>query len=110
MRVIEGSLHEELKQLVLSKAPQEAVGLLTKDDRIIPLTNQSSEPENNFEILRSELIEALGNETSLVDLTLWHSHPNGGVGPSRTDMKQRIPHLTHLVVTIIDGDVVYTYY
>jgi proteasome lid subunit RPN8/RPN11 len=46
----------------------------------------------------------------LAELTLWHSHPNGGVGPSRIDMQQRLPHFEHLVVTLDSGRVLFTWY
>lgn len=109
MQILEGKLHEALKEIVLKRAPQEAVGLLDDDGRIIELTNHSSEPESNFEIRRDELISALEGKLA-AGLTLWHSHPGGGVGPSRTDMQQRLPFIDHLVISVVDGDLVYTYY
>jgi len=98
-----------MRETVLRKAPREAVGLLTNDGRIIELSNLASDPGINFEISRAELLEKLTGE-ELEELTLWHSHPSGGVGPSRTDMQQKIPFVHHLVVTIVDNDLVYTYY
>lgn len=106
----EGKAHEAIKQVVLSERPREAVGLLTNDGRVIQLTNRSGEPENNFEITKVDLLEALSSESNLTGLIFWHSHPGGGIGPSRTDMQQKIPHLQHLVVSIVDDDLVYTFY
>jgi len=44
------------------------------------------------------------------DVTLWHSHPSGGVGPSRIDMQQKIPMANHLVLALVEGEVIPTWY
>lgn len=106
----EGLVHDQLKAIVLRNQPREAVGLLADDGRIIELTNHSSEPEKNFEVTRIELLEVLSSEPHLKNLIFWHSHPGGGIGPSRTDMQQKMPHFIHLVISIVDNDLVYTFY
>lgn len=106
----EGKAHDAISQVVFSEKPREAVGLLTSDGRVIQLTNRSSEPESNFEITKADLLEALSSESNLTGLIFWHSHPGGGIGPSRTDMQQKIPHLQHLVVSVLEDDLVYTFY
>lgn len=106
----EGEAHDRLKQIIFQAAPKEAVGLFTGDGRVIMLTNHSSHPEDHFEVHKGELLEHLSGELNLQELVFWHSHPGGGIGPSRTDMKQKIPFIQHLVVSIVDDDLVYTYY
>lgn len=106
----EGRTHDELKRVVLQEQPREAVGLLTDDGRVIMLTNQAKHPEDTFEVHKGELLEYLSEEPNWRNLIFWHSHPGGGIGPSRTDMQQRIPFLQHLVVSIVNDDLVYTYY
>lgn len=109
----EGGAHDRLKQVIFREAPREAVGLLTVDGQVIELRNSSANPESNFEVTKIELLEALSavsNYTDLTKLIFWHSHPSGGVGPSRTDMQQKIPTVTHLVASIVDDDLVYTFY
>lgn len=109
----DGGTHDRLKEVIFRNRPAEAVGLLTSDGRVIELSNQSSDPETNFEVTKMELLEALSAESNIGNLTqtiFWHSHPGGGIGPSRTDMQQKIPHLQHLVVTIVEDDLVYTFY
>lgn len=109
----EGGTHDRLKQVILRKRPEEAVGLIASDGRVIELTNTSSQPESNFEITKLELLEVLSSESNTGDvgqMIFWHSHPGGGIGPSRTDMQQKMPYLQHLVVSIVDDDLVYTFY
>lgn len=109
----EGGAHDRLKRAVFRKLPEEAVGFLTVEGRVIELTNRSIKPEANFEVTKADLINVLSDESNYTDLTriiFWHSHPGGGIGPSRTDMQQKIPGITHLVATIVDDDLVYTFY
>lgn len=76
------------------------------------LPNHASDPESNFSILKADIMSAIRMHEieDLASLTLWHSHPNGGVGPSRTDMQQKLPFFEHLVVTLTDTDAVFTWY
>jgi proteasome lid subunit RPN8/RPN11 len=112
VRVIEGRLAEALEAQARHAAPYEAVGLLTADDRIIELPNRSSDPLSNFEIYKVDILSAITREEieGSEGLTLWHSHPSGGVGPSGVDMRQKIPYFDHLVVTLTDTDAVFTWY
>jgi proteasome lid subunit RPN8/RPN11 len=43
-------------------------------------------------------------------LTLWHSHPGGNIGPSRRDMKARIPQMGNLVIALVDGQGIPSWY
>lgn len=106
----DGATHDRLVGMVKDKLPNESVGLLTADGIIIELTNKAELPENNFVVDKLELLHWIEQLGSVDGLTLWHSHPGGGIGPSRTDMQQRIPFLHHLVVSIVDDDVVYSFY
>lgn len=112
MRLIEGKLRASLLELVLKRAPEEAVGLLLHDDRIIELPNRSEHAEDSFMASRNDIIEAIRDidGLDLENVVLWHSHPNGGVGPSRVDMRNKTPFRYHLVVSLIDDDIVPTWY
>lgn len=113
MLILDGHPAEaKLLELVHNAVPREAVGLLTNDGRVIGLPNRAEQPENNFAVIREDILNAIRMHEleDLQDLTLWHSHPHGGVGPSRIDMQQRLPFLNHLVVTVTDTGVVYTWY
>lgn len=106
----EGGTHDRLVGMVRDKLPHESVGLLTADGIIIELTNKAESPENSFSVDKLELLHWIEQLGSVDGLTLWHSHPGGGIGPSRTDMQQRIPFLHHLVISLVDDDVVYSFY
>lgn len=110
MRVIEGRLESDLLRLTKLRAPQEAVGLILSDGSIVELTNHSSTPESAFEVHRSQIIDALGGELNPSAVIFWHSHPSGGVGPSRTDMRNRTLFSGHLVVSLVDGDLIASWY
>lgn len=112
MLIVEGAQRAALLNAVIRAEPREAVGLLTNDRRVIPLPNRAYEPENTFSVTKEDILSAIrGHEIEdLTNLTLWHSHPGGGVGPSKVDMQQKVPFLDHLVVTIVEDDIVLTWY
>lgn len=81
------------------------------DDRVIELTNRAKNPEVNFSVSRRDILSMLHDQLdNLEDVALWHTHPGGGVGPSRIDMQQRLPFLSHFVVTLSESDIVITWY
>lgn len=102
----------ELQRMSEAEAPAEAVGLLTADGRVILLTNRAEHPRNHFEVTKADILSAIRMHEieDLSGLTLWHSHPNGGVGPSRIDMQQRLPFCDHLVVSLTETGVLFTWY
>lgn len=114
IHLIEGQLLKELRRLSREAYPEEAVGLIFPDERVVSLTNHSPHPRTNFEITKQELLDALEyaeeNEWHIDEVVFWHSHPAGGVGPSRTDIQQKTPLKHHLVVTIAEEDIISTWY
>jgi len=97
------------------RAPLEACGILIptphKGSKVIELPNRANKP-NSFMVWGNDIREALGEWLTLASdeefgkVTLWHTHPAGGVGPSRIDMRSRAKGLHHLVVTLTkDGPV-----
>lgn len=110
MQIIDGKTHQQLLQIVKAKFPREAVGLLLANGEVVELTN-TSVTDNQFQINRTELLELLvTNEIDIYSATLWHSHPKGGVGPSRIDMQNKTVFPYHLVVSLANDDLVYTWY
>lgn len=112
MLVVEGALAAALEREARLVAPREAVGLLTAQGEVINLRNLSSDPESNFAISKEDVLSAIRKHEidDVAGLTLWHSHPSGGVGPSRVDMQQRLPYFEHLVVTLHATNVEFTWY
>lgn len=107
---IEGLVEQELHRLCLLRAPHEAVGLIIGDRQVVELTNWSKSPNDSFEIHKADIVTALTQDFDITTLTIWHSHPSGGVGPSRIDMQQKVPNVAHLVITLVDGELVYSWY
>lgn len=112
MRIIEGKLERELKSIIIAESPNEAAGLILADGTVIVLPNHSKSPSNSFEIHRNDIYHAIEFESDdqIVDMTLWHSHPSGGIGPSTIDMQQRTGLAHHLVISLVEGELVYTWY
>lgn len=113
MRILEGKLLHCLEQMIFARMPEEACGLILDDGSVIELENLSDSPENSFRISREEIVSVLfelDRPVSLPDVTLWHSHPNGGVGPSRVDMQQKTLFPQHLVLAVSGETLVPTWY
>lgn len=112
MQLIEGKLESELLRITKLRAPNEATGLLFADGRVVELPNHSASPHNSFEMHREDIIAQLDDEMMYLGVTLWHSHPGGGVGPSSIDMrqKQKYTFFQYLVVSLVDGELVSTWY
>lgn len=113
--LIEGKLKRTLRRLVIDAAPNEVGGLIIDGERVHILQNRAANPSDTFEFQLEDLKLALEIQgvpvTEIIDrVTLWHSHPAGGVGPSRTDMRQKTPLAMHLVVALVEEDIVPTWY
>jgi proteasome lid subunit RPN8/RPN11 len=105
-----GAIHH----LAMNAAPNEAVGIIA-GGLVSTLRNASLSPRDSFAVDLGELkqlILATGIPLENVneEVVLWHSHPAGGVGPSRFDMQNRTPLKHHLVVSLVDDTVVPTWY
>lgn len=107
---------ETLTNLAKTASPNEAVGLILPDESVIPLPNRSPTPRNSFQFGVDDIRLSLENagvtltEADWWMVVLWHTHPSGGVGPSRLDMKHKVPRLTHLVLTLDGDDVIPSWY
>lgn len=106
----EDQIDQELLRLTLLRAPNEAVGLILSDGRVVELVNRSDNPTSNFSVARDDLLELVRNDPSPLEVSLWHSHPAGGLGPSRIDLQNKTPLKSHLVVSLVDGAIVSSWY
>jgi|SRR6478609_521727 len=106
----------QLEQIILPEMPNEAAGLILPDGTVVQLPNEAENPTNRFTVSRLEIQKVLLSNhlplslATLEKLTLWHSHPGGGVGPSRVDLAQRVEPLSHLVIAVTDGELTPTWY
>ena len=112
--LIEGRIKRSLLEIIRKRAPHEAVGIIY-NDLVYELRNDSDYPLDSFAVERNELRRLI--ESLMVPLPevnesvfLWHSHPGGGVGPSRFDMQHKTPLHNHLVIALVDEDIVATWY
>lgn len=110
--VLSKKTQQVLESVARDSYPHEAVGLIDGAGNVWELTNTHKHPESGFEISRDD-IRAVVEQTGfngLSEATIWHSHPSGGVGPSRVDLQNKSPFKYHLVVTLTDGGIILTWY
>lgn len=110
MLLVSESTRAELLRITRERAPLEAVGLILPDGSVMELPNHAENPESNFKASREDMRECLSPEVDLEEVALWHSHPQGGIGPSRMDMKSKTPFHHHLVVSFVNNDLVLSWY
>lgn len=92
----------EIARIGRLRLPNEACGLLlTTPHRgrwVVELPNRSLTPQDSFQFYGSDAkLELEGYDGGVI---VWHTHPGGGVGPSRDDMKTRHPEFWYLVVAL----------
>lgn len=113
-------LLDEIWKIGIDRQPTEACGILLptrwQGRQVFEMPNRSLRPQNSFEFRTGDLVMVLEDWFHSVgreawnDVTLWHTHPAGGVGPSRTDMQCKVPEIGHLVVALTDEGPVPTWY
>jgi proteasome lid subunit RPN8/RPN11 len=109
---IEGSLADELDVMIHDALPRETGGLIIDGREAVELTNYA-DLDSAFAFHLVELRQAVRGipvEEVSERVVLWHSHPGGGVGPSREDMQNKTPLKYHLVLALVDGNLVPTWY
>lgn len=115
VKILNDQMMTTLEAFIYEELPYEAVGLILPNNTILKLQNESTEL-SGFQIRSQAIKDHLSHHNMevtkevLEGTTLWHSHPSGGVGPSRIDMRNKIPHMSHLVITVTGGDMVYSWY
>lgn len=71
---------------------------------VLELPNRSLEPHTyrmNMSDMRIELEDwILDQPPEYRGMIIWHTHPDGGIGPSREDMQAKPPKATFLVVAL----------
>lgn len=89
------SLIDQIVDLGRKDKDKEVCGVITPTGEIIELPNRASDPSDAYEIHREDIAPYWN-----YDIIVWHTHPSGFIGPSREDMKNRVPGLDYLVVTL----------
>lgn len=106
---LEPSVVEEIAKVGRERAPVEACGILLptpfKGKRVWEMPNRSMEGNNTFELHGADIVITLDEwDGDFKQVAIWHTHPDGGVGPSRADLQTRLSQVGNLVVTLLDGN------
>lgn len=102
----------EIYELGLKAQPAETCGVILptpfKGSQVVEVKNEAQDAENHFyttgkaiaKVIYEWFLTATHQET--LDIIFWHTHPNGGIGPSRVDLRERIFGGHHLVVSLTE--------
>lgn len=107
---------DQILAMGMERAPLEACGIIlggleTGGTQVIELFNRSPDPENAYVIERDDIVDAVNSwdaefspavptDFGHYDIVVWHTHPNGFIGPSRGDLEHREPGCRYLVVNL----------
>lgn len=103
---------DEIARIGNLRLPNEACGLLLlsphRGQWVVELPNRSKAPRDSFQFYGSDAsLELEGYDDGVI---IWHTHPGGGIGPSRDDMKTRHPEYWYLVVALTESGPVATFF
>lgn len=106
----------EIGRIGKERKPNEACGVLLPHPRsphegsksqVVELPNRSLKPDT-YRMATADIrlaVEELNLSKDEVDrMAIWHTHPGGGIGPSRDDMIRRVRDVPYLVVAIQEDD------
>ena len=102
----------QIVELGLRRAPFEACGIVVPDlevpaaNWVKELQNRSSDPLNSYEIDTATIKTLVENAENWSDILVWHTHPRGGIGPSKGDVESKAKGLRYLVVALPRGEAV----
>lgn len=103
---------QEIYELGLKAKPAEACGVILptpfNGSQVVEVENWALDTESHFyttgkaiaEAIHEWLLTATHQET--MDIIFWHTHPKGGIGPSRIDLRERVFGGHHLVVSLTE--------
>ncbi len=114
----------EIARIGELRAPSEACGVLLlhpkdpdrAESQVVEIPNRSMRPHDGYEMstndIRMELLEWLRDTDveELGELSIWHTHPAGNIGPSAGDMRARDPGISYLVVALTQQGPVPTWF
>ena len=104
---------KEITQIGMERAPEEACGIIVRygsQDKVIEIPNVAENRWDSYQLCTDSLDEVVidiakrqGHCLHSSEVIIWHTHPGGGVGPSKSDIDGKQPGFSYLVVTIPDG-------
>lgn len=112
-------LLDDIAEIGRKRMPAEACGVLLpkawRGRQVWEMPNRSMEPQTSFAFKSSDIMVELegwvaNNPEDWDNIVIWHTHPRGGIGPSREDMRGKLPKVGHLVVSLTESGPVPTWY
>lgn len=112
--VLEQSMIAEIGRIGEQRKPAEACGVILptpyRGRTVWEMPNRSHTSHDSFEMRSDDILLQLEgwiqenrDLANWENLVFWHTHPSGGVGPSKTDIENRIPQCGNLVVSLTDN-------
>lgn len=84
--------------------------------QVMNIPNRAEDPHTSFRMIGADLRFQLAGWFEEADPSLWpevifwHTHPGGGIGPSRVDMQNKPPSGYSLVIALTPDGPVPTFY
>lgn len=111
LMVLEKHLVDEMGRIGEERRPTEACGLLLpfpwREQQIFEMPNRSKTPHDSFvmkgsdiELVLAEFFEENEDKSMWPQITAWHTHPGGNVGPSVEDLRNKPKLIRSLVVSL----------
>lgn len=112
---------EEIARIGELRRPNEACGILLpfawRGKRVWEIPNRADMPRDSFVMTSEDIvltlqgwIDAFPEEAMWGNIAVWHTHPAGSVGPSRTDINNRIAYCGNLVVSLHENGALATWF
>lgn len=102
---------DQIVQWGLAEAPKEVCGILFQN-QVSRLPNHAAE-DGEYEVLGIDIVAAVkvmcGSSRDEVDpseITIWHTHPSGMVGPSAGDLENKNELFRFVVISLPNGEAV----
>lgn len=121
--VLEKTTIEQMAEIGRLRLPNEACGVLIpppgwKGQQVFELPNRSKTPADSFVMSSDDIVMTLeewaaeySDPSVWSDITIWHTHPSGAVGPSKADMENKIEQCGNLVLSLpAEGDPLPTWF
>ena len=118
--VLEQHIVDEIARIGVERAPSEACGILLpfpwNGKQIYELPNRAEKHHDMFTLYGDDIVFTIQDwvdhhpEATWDQISVWHTHPAGQVGPSETDLKERSEHCGNLVVTLTEDKPIATWF
>lgn len=105
----------EITRIGLDAYPSEACGVLLPTPlneawgeigKVVQLPNRSLQHHDHYALDPDDVAVAIGDWAHSVtfeqrdSVAVWHTHPQGNIGPSKTDLDKKHPDIAYLVVAL----------